>query len=153
LISRRVSPARDPREARAGRFASGRKGGPSGSRAAAPSVRITSGQVDGHARRSVSRSVATHLKKVRLGTWKNHRGERPGAHLHGISQNSPRKCLAALVLVPDYRRSTVAMTVALPSRDSFLTRGSQSSRRSAFTNRYSSTYKSSPEIAMPVGVH
>src|SRR5690606_4544547 len=49
------------------------------------------------------------------------------------------------------RRSTVAMTVTLPSRDTLLTRGSQSSRCPVPGSRYSSTYTSSPETATPVG--
>src|SRR5262245_9681946 len=48
-------------------------------------------------------------------------------------------------------RLTVAMTDAVPPRDSFRIRGIHSSRRSALMWRYSSTYRSSPETATPVG--
>ncbi len=41
--------------------------------------------------------VAMHLKRVRRGVWRIHRGQRPGTHLHCISQTSPLRCLATLV--------------------------------------------------------
>jgi hypothetical protein len=51
------------------------------------------------------------------------------------------RCLDARTNRAARYRLTVAMTLTVPSRDSFLTRGIQSLRRSDFTNQYSSTYR------------
>jgi hypothetical protein len=73
----------------------------------------------------IEKLVATGIRRHAFGI-----PDRPAFH---------GRCLDARTNRAVRYRLTVAMTLTVPSRDSFLTRGIQSLRRSDFMNQYSST--------------